>query len=106
MRYFEKNIARGMDLINMHDILMDATNVVASNLFFHEAKGGDNPNDRGNLARSAYNLIGVCEAIIDRVPEDEAARALAECRENLDPDEDESAREAAKMLASLIFGRL
>ncbi len=44
MRYFEKNIARGMDLINMHDIL--------------------------------------------------------------DPDEDESAREAAKMFASLIFGRL
>ena len=106
MKYFEKNVVSGEDLIDLHECLIRAANVVASNLFFHEAKEGDTPGHRETLARSAYNLIGICEAIIDRVPKAGAARALEECRERFDPDDDEPASEAAKMLAALILGRL
>lgn len=104
MKYFEKNIASGAELIKLHDLLMSAVPPVANNLFFHEARDGDTPEHRETLARSAYNLIGICEAIIDRVPEEEAARALEECREHFGFDIEE-AREIAEKIAR-VFGRL
>ena len=105
MKYFEKNILSGEDLINLHDLLIKATGAVASNLFFHESKDADNAFDRETLARSAYNLIGVCEAIIDRVPDEEAERALEDCRDHISHDESEEASAAAKLLLTLILGR-
>lgn len=105
MKYFEKNIASGTELIHLHDLLMSAVPPVANNLFFHEARDGDTPEHREMLARSAYNLIGICEAIIDRVPEDEASRALEECRKHFAFDIEEEAREIAEKIARM-FGRL
>lgn len=105
MKYFEKNIANGTELIRLHDLLMSAVPPVANNLFFHEARDGDTPEHRETLARSAYNLIGVCEAIIDRVPEEEAARALEDCRKRFGLDIDEEAREIVETIARM-FGRL
>lgn len=105
MKYFEKNIASGTELIHLHDLLVSAVPPVANNLFFHEACDGDTPEHRETLARSAYNLIGVCEAIIDRVPEEEAERALEECREHFGFDIEEEVREIAERIARM-FGRL
>ena len=105
MKYFEKNIASGAELIQLHDLLMSAVPPVANNLFFHEARDGDTPEHRETLARSAYNLIGICEAIIDRVPEEEAARALEQCRKSFWFDFEEEAREIAERIARM-FGRL
>lgn len=105
MKYFEKNIASGTELIHLHDLLMSAVPPVANNLFFHEACDGDTPEHRETLARSAYNLIGICEAIIDRVPEEEAARALEQCRKSFGFDFEEEAREIAERIARM-FGRL
>ena len=105
MKYFEKNIASGTELIHLHDLLVSAVPPVANNLFFHEACDGDTPEHRETLARSAYNLIGVCEAIIDRVPEEEAERSLEECREHFGLDIEEEAREIAERVARM-FVRL
>ena len=105
MRYFEKNIASGEELIRLHHLLMDAFGPVANNLFFHEARDGDTPEHRETLAISAYNLIGICEAIIDLVPEEDAARALEECREHFEFDVECEAREVAEKIAR-ILGRL
>ena len=63
---------------------MSAVPPVANNLFLHEACDGDTPEHRETLARSAYNLIGVCEAIIDRVPEEEAERVMALLTEEME----------------------
>lgn len=104
MKYFEKNIASGTELIQLHDLLTSAVPPVANNLFFHEARDGETPEHRKTLARSAYNLIGICEAIIDRVPEEEAARALEECREYFELDIEHEAREIAEKIAR-VFGR-
>lgn len=104
MKYFEKNIASGAELIQLHDLLMKAVSPVSNNLFFHEARDGETPEHRETLARSAYNLIGICEAIIDRVPEEEAARALEECREHFEFDIEQEAREIAEKIAR-VFGR-
>ena len=104
MKYFEKNIASGTELIHLHDLLVSAVPPVANNLFFHEACDGDTPEHRETLARSAYNLIGICEAIIDRVPQDEASRALDDCREHFAFDIEEEARDLAEMIMRA-FGR-
>ena len=106
MRYFEKNIANGAELVSLHDLLMSAVSPVASNLFFHEARDGDTPEHRKTLARSAYNLIGICEAIIDRVPDEEAESALEECREHFAYNPEDDARKAAKKIVAAMFGRL
>lgn len=107
MKYFDKNELDGKSLDLLHNSLGKAFNCVSSNLFFHEVHDeADTEHHRTTLAKSAYVLIAVCEAIIDRVPEDEAVRALEECRERFEPDDDEPASEAAKMLAALILGRL
>lgn len=104
MKYFEKNIASGAELIHLHQLLMKSVSPLASNLFFHEARDAETPEHRETLARSAYNLIGICEAIIDRVPQDEASRALDDCREHFAFDIEEEARDLAEMIMRA-FGR-
>lgn len=106
MKYFEKNIASGAELIHLHDLLVSAVLPVANNLFFHEACDGDTPEHRQTLARSAYNLIGICEAIIDRVPDEEAESALEECREHFAYNPKDEARKAAEKIVVVMLGRL
>lgn len=90
-KYFEQNEYAGYDFIDLHHRLTRAYSVVASNLFFQEAKDDlKSPEHRLKLARSAFYLIAVCEAIIDLVGEDEREKALAEVRDEAKPsDSDE-----------------
>lgn len=90
-KYFEKNKYDGGDFIDLHFVLTRAYSTVASNLFFHEAKDNlKSPEHRLKLAKSAFRLIAVCEAIIGLVGEDEREKALAEVKEGVRPvDEDE-----------------
>lgn len=85
-KYFEQNKFDDGDFIDLHHRLTRAYSVVASNLFFHEAKDDlKSPEHRLKLARSAFYLIAVCEAIIDLVGEDEREKALAEVRDETKP---------------------
>ena len=85
-KYFEQNKFNGDDFIDLHFVLTRAYSIVASNLFFHEAKDDlKSPEHRLKLARSAFNLIAVCEAIIGLVDEDEREKALAEARNEAKP---------------------
>lgn len=95
-KYFEQNKYDGNDFIDLHYMLTRAYSVVASNLFFQEAKDDlKSQQHRLKLARSAFNLIAVCEAIVGLVDEDEREKALAEARDEAKPhDSDE------------LFGRL
>ena len=90
-KYFEQNKYAGKDFINLHFVLTQAYSIVASNLFFHEAKDDlKSPEHRLKLARSAFNLIAVCEAIVGLVDEDEREKALAEVKDDIRPvDHDE-----------------
>ena len=107
MKYFEKNIASGAELIYLHDMLMEAVSTVANNLFYHEAEeDADTPHHCKTLARSAYNLIGICEAIIDQVPDEEAESALEECREHFAYNPKDEARKAAEKIVAAMLGRL
>lgn len=106
MRYFEKNVVNGAELIILHDPLMSAVSPVASNLFFHEAFDADTPENRQKLAMSAYNLIAVCEAIIDRVPDEEAESALEECRKHFGYSPGDEMLKAAKRIVADMLGML
>lgn len=107
MKYFEKNIASGAELINLHDLLMEAVSPVANNLFYHEAEeDADTPHHRKTLAKSAYSLIGICEAIIDRVTDEEAESALEECREYFAYNPEDEARKAAEKIVAAMLGRI
>lgn len=90
-KYFEQNKYAGKDFINLHFVLTQAYSIVASNLFFNEAKDDlKSPEHRLTLARSAFNLIAVCEAIVGLVDEDEREKALAEVKDDIRPvDKDE-----------------
>ena len=55
------------------------------------------------LARSAYALIAVCEAIIARVPDEEARNALADVREQFKPVDEDDVDDAIKVLLKAIF---
>lgn len=85
-KYFDKNKYEGGDFIDLHFVLTRAYSTVASNLFFHEAKDDlKSPEHRLNLAKSAFNLIAVCEAIVGLVDEDEREKALAEVKDDVRP---------------------
>lgn len=90
-KYFERNKFDGNDFIDLHFVLTRAYSIVASNLFFHEAKDDlKSPEHRLKLAKSAFNLIAVCEAIVGLVDEDEREKALAEVKDDVRPvDKDE-----------------
>lgn len=83
---FEQNKYAGKDFIDLHFVLTRAYSIVASNLFFHEAKDNlESPEHRLKLASSAFNLIAVCEAIVGLVDEDEREKALAEVKDDIRP---------------------
>ncbi|WP_302755114.1 hypothetical protein [Collinsella intestinalis] len=85
-KYFEQNKYAGKDFIDLHFVLTRAYSIVASNLFFHEAKDDlKSPEHRLKLAKSAFRLIAVCEAIIGLVGEDEREKALAEVKDDVRP---------------------
>ena len=85
-KYYEQNKYDGNDFIDLHHELTRACSVVASNLFFHEAKDDlKSPEHRLKLAKSAFRLIAVCEAIIGLVGEDEREKALAEVKDDVRP---------------------
>lgn len=90
-KYFDKNKYEGGDFIDLHFVLTRAYSTVASNLFFHEAKDDlKSPEHRHNLAKSAFMLIAICEAIIGLVGEDDREKAFAEIKDGVRPvDEDE-----------------
>lgn len=90
-KYFEQNKFNGDDFIDLHFVLTRAYSIVASNLFFHEAKDDlKSPEHRLKLAKSALSLIAVCEAIIGLVGEDDREKALAEVKDDVRPvDKDE-----------------
>ena len=90
-KYFDKNKFDGSDFIDLHFVLTRAYSIVASNLFFHEAKDDlKSPEHRLKLAKSAFVLIAICEAIIGLVGEDDREKAFAEVKDDVRPfDEDE-----------------
>ena len=85
-KYFEQNTFVGDEPVDLHNCLMKTVGNVASNLFFHEAVDHmESEVHRIMLAKSAFYLIAVCEAIIDLVGEDEREKALAEVKDELRP---------------------
>ena len=85
-KYFDKNKYEGGDFIDLHFVLTRAYSTVASNLFFHEAKDDlKSPEHRLNLAKSAFNLIAICEAIIGIVGEDDREMAFAKIKDDVRP---------------------
>lgn len=105
MKHFEQNLFEDGSLEDLHHALGMGSAVVLSNLFFHEANDeADCPRHRMKLAKSAYKLIAVCEAVIARVPEGErekAREAIAEEMKPMDADDFDAAIEAA---VKLFFG--
>lgn len=103
MRYFEENLYEGEDLHELHHDILNSVGTVAGNLFFHQFVGAAATTDhRETLARSAYTLIGVCEAIIARVPENEARNALAKVRQQIRPIEEGEADVAIDAIKKLL----
>lgn len=76
-KYFEQNKFVGDEPFDLHNCLMKTVGNVASNLFFHEAIDHmESEVHRIILAKSAFSLIAICEAILDRVDEDEREAAF------------------------------
>ena len=106
MKYFQENVMSGSELSDLHRTLLKAVSPLASNLFFHATEDeAETPNHREILAKSAYNLIGICEAVLDRVPEDERERALNECRINFKPVDEGEIEDALDILIKVALGR-
>lgn len=101
MRYFDKdvNMFGGMDMHDLHDKLGTASMVVESNIVYRLLHDDD---DGVNLAASAYNAIAVCEAIIDALPDEVAAKAIAEV--NKDMVEPMRSKERIKALLDIPVG--
>ncbi len=103
MKYFEENKLEGAELKELHHTLIKTSGLVL-NLFFHQVEDEADTNEhRETLARSAYALIAVCEAIIARVPEEEARNALADVREQFKPVYEDDVDDAIKTLLKAIF---
>lgn len=76
-KYFEKNMYEGKSLSNLHQVLLKVSGIVASNLFFHEATDHmESKEHRLILAKSAFMLIAICEAIISMVGDGECDDAF------------------------------
>lgn len=100
MKYFENNRYDGKELMLLDNSLGKFFQILQSNLFFNQAReDADCEEHRLKLARSAYLVIAVCEAVIARVPEEESERALADIVAEVKPvDVDET---LAKLFISL-----
>lgn len=104
MKYIEENKLEGAELKELHRNLIKSAGIVASNLFFHQVEGvADTTEHRETLARNAYALIAVCEAIIARVPEDEARNALADVQKQFKPVDEDDVDDAIKVLLKAMF---
>ena len=104
MKYFDKNKYSGKELIELHNDLGKSVHAVKSNLFFHETfEQADSSDMCETLARSAYRTIAVLEAVIDRVPQEEREKALADTREHVSMTNDEIAGKLAELLVGAIF---
>ena len=104
MKYIEDNKLEGAELKELHRSLITTSGIVTSNLFFHQVEGvADTTEHRETLAGSAYALIAVCEAIIVRVPEDEARNALSDVRKQFKPVDEDDVDDAIKVLLKAIF---
>lgn len=104
MKYIEENRLEGAELKELHSTLIKISGIVTSTLFFHQVEDVADTNEhRETLARSAYALIAVCEAIIARVPEDEARNALADVRMQFKPVDEDDVDDAIKTLLKVIF---
>lgn len=101
MRYFDKNVNMfgGMNMHDLHDKLGVASGVVESNIVYKLLHADD---DGSSLAASAYNTIAVCEAIIDTLPEEVAAKAIANV--NKDMLDFKRSKERIKALLDLLMG--
>ena len=99
MMYFEKNLLKDLDAVDLHDQLLTASHVVANNILFNQTHEVSERH-RWNLAGSALMMIAVCEAIVDTVPEEEAKAEFEDVRKTVSGDEktDEAARLLAKIL--------
>lgn len=76
-----------------------------NNLFFHQAHdGADCERHRLLLAMSAYNVIAVCEAVIDRVTYAERDKALSDIRSIVQMDVDDASDAMAKLFIGALFG--
>lgn len=84
MRYFEKNSACGSSYENLWRSMHEAAHTLVNNLFVasHEEPGDESLR---NNACAAYAMIGICEAIIDRAPEQIREKAYEEASEALEP---------------------
>ena len=105
MKYIEENKLQGKELIEIHHVLVNTAGAVASNLFFRQAVvEAETQKHRETLARSAYALIGICEAVVALVPEDEAERALSEVRRSFRPVRSDEVEESVRKLVKAITG--
>lgn len=104
MKYIEENKLEGAELKELHRSLIKTSGIVTSNLFFHQVEDvADTTEHREKLARSAYALIAVCEAIIARVPEEEARNALSGVQKRFKPVDEDDVDDAIKTLLKAIF---
>ena len=104
MKYFEENMSDGQSLDDLHYAVVQSSGTVLTNLFFHQVEDeADTPIHRETLARSCFYLISVLEAIIARVPEDEAQKAYEDTKERVMPF-DEDLNKALEIVLDRIFG--
>lgn len=104
MKYIEENKLEGAELKELHRSFIKTSGIVTSNLFFHQVEDvADTTEHRETLARSAYALIAVCEAIIARVPEEEARNALSDVQKQFKPVDEDDVDDAIKTLLKAIF---
>ena len=104
MKYFEENMSDGQSLDDLHYAVVQSSGTVLTNLFFHQVEDdADTPKHREALARSCYGLISVLEAIIARVPEDEARKAYEDTKERVKPFDDDFGK-ALEVVLDRIFG--
>lgn len=104
-RYFDKNKYVGRDLEDLHHRVTLASQVVAQNLFFHQANPGDAGSEDNlvTLAKSCYVLVAAVEAVLERVPDTERAEALMEVQGYVEPASVDDAVEALRALAKMLF---
>lgn len=105
-KYFEENRAESLDLMSLHSVIGESAYTVLDNLMFEAARPEEarTAKHRRCLAGSAYILIALCEAVIDRVPEDEAEAEFRSVAEDMRPRSREGVRRELADLLNEIMG--
>lgn len=101
MRYFDKNknIFGCDELHEMHNRIGTACGVVQSNILYKLTHDDD---DSVCLAASVYNVIAVCEGLLDKLPDDATAKAFSEVNKDMDEEADD--HQKVKALLGILFG--